>query len=235
MKKWIFWGLIGALIGCNEPTEKKTQTNITDSTTNTIKKQLAQNDALLKVDSLNHDLWYQRALLFEQLKDTLSAIKYYRYAIKVFATPQAMLALANLMAEQKNSDALIICSNIALLFPANELKADLHFIKGIFYARSQQTNQAIAQFDSCITERYRYLEAYMEKGFILFDRAQFKMASTIFETTVKIDPLYADGYYWMAKCAEKTNQHTEAINNYQKALTLDPLLKEAAEAINRLQ
>jgi tetratricopeptide (TPR) repeat protein len=198
-------------------------------------KAILQNERLLKNDSLNHALWYRKGIYSEYLYDTAAAIKYYRFSIKSYATPQALLALANLLAEQKNADALLLCKNTSTLFPVRELKADLYFIKGVYYARSGNYKEATSRFDSCIASRYRYLEAYMEKGFILYNKSQIDKAFLLFETTTKLNPAYADGYYWMAKCKQATNERTEAINYYQKALTFDSTIKEAKEAIQQLQ
>lgn len=198
-------------------------------------KAIFQNDRLIKKDSFNHDLWYKKALFSERLSDTLSAIKFYRFSLQCFATPQAMLSLAHLLAEQKKREALLVCKNIGIRFSASEFKADTYFIEGVFYARIGNTQAALTSFNSCINKRYSYLEAYMEKGFILFEQAKIEEAFSIFEATIKLNPTYADGYYWMAKCKQKLNQHSEALHYYQKALTFDPSIKEAAEAIKQIQ
>ncbi len=198
-------------------------------------KALEQNELLLKNDSLNHALWYRKGIYSEYIQDTAGAIKYYWYSIKSKATPQALLALANILAEQKNADALILCKNTSILFPVKELKADLYFIKGVYYARIGNYKEANSRFDSCIATRYRYLEAYMEKGFILFEALKVDQAFLLFKTTTQLNPAYADGYYWMAKCKQKINQPKEAINYYEKALTFDSSLKEAKQYLQELQ
>ncbi len=59
-------------------------------------------------------------------------------------------------------------------------------------------------------------------------------ALQVFRTLSSVKNTYPDAYYWMAKCYEAMNNKTEAVSNYQKALTLDPKLKEAAAALKRL-
>ncbi len=198
-------------------------------------KAIQLNERLLKNDSLNHALWYRKGIYSEYLHDTTAAITYYRFSIKSYATPQALLALANLLAEQKSADALSLCKNTSILFPARELKADLYFIKGVYYARTRNYKEAASRFDSCIANRYRYLEAYMEKGFIRYEQSKIEEAFLLFETTTKLNPAYADGYYWMAKCKQTAHQPIEAVNYYQKALTFDSTIKEAKKAIQQLQ
>jgi predicted TPR repeat methyltransferase len=75
----------------------------------------------------------------------------------------------------------------------------------------------------------------MEKGFILYDNYPNSSALAIFEAITQLDPMYADGYFWKAKCLEKNKQFEAAALQYKKAQTLDPELYEAKEALKRLQ
>ncbi len=173
--------------------------------------------------------------MYEKLKDSIAAKKYYQNSINIYPTSAAMFGLANLLAEQKDSTALIVCTNAKTLFPAKENNADIYFIRGIYYARKGNAVKANRYFDSCVTANYRYFEAFMEKGFILFDNSKYKDALAIFETILKLDPFYADAYYWSAKCLEKLGNHENAKLNFEKAVNIDPELIEATEALKRLQ
>ena len=189
---------------------------------------------LLKNDSLNEQLWYQKGYFSERIKDTTAALKFYRYANKIYPTPRALLSMANLFAEKKDTAAIGICNNLLVMYPGKDYLPDVLFIKGVYYARIGNTIKATEYFDNCIYSNYRYLEAYMEKAFILYDKQQIQSALTIFATVLKLDPLYPDGYYWQAKCFEQIGKNDSAIINYQKALTLDSSLTEASLAIKKL-
>ncbi|MBL7760604.1 MAG: tetratricopeptide repeat protein [Sediminibacterium sp.] len=196
---------------------------------------LKQLNLLIAKDSLNHAYWFQKARFSEQLKDTAGAIRYYQYSTRLYPSPSAMLSLANLLAEKKDTAAIVVCRNVNTLFPGREYAADLFFIKGIYHARKGRIKEALIQFDSCIYNNYRYLEAYMEKGFLLSDRQQIRPAMTIFATVLKLDPLYTDAWYWMGKSYEQLGIRDSALEHYQKAFLLDPGLSEAGSAINRLK
>jgi len=189
---------------------------------------------LLKSDSLNEQLWYQKGYFSERIKDTAGALKFYRYANKIYPTPRALLSMANLFAEKKDTAAIGICNNLLAMYPGKDYLPDALFIKGVYYARIGNTIKATELFNNCIYSNYRYLEAYMEKAFILYDKKQIQAALTIFATVLKLDPLYIDGYYWQAKCFEQIGKKDSAIINYQKALTLDSSLTEASIAIKKL-
>ena len=193
-----------------------------------------QMDSLLKKDSLNYGLWYRKAALQEKTHDTSGALQSYRYAIRIYPAPDAMLAAANLLAEKKDSTALLICKEVAGLRMGREYTAHCHFISGVYYARAGQPQKAMLAFNNCINNNFNYTEAYMEKGFLYYDDKKPKEALLVFKTLVTVKNTYADGYYWIAKCEEALNNKTEAINNYQKSLALNPKLNESVIALKRL-
>ena len=79
------------------------------------------------------------------------------------------------------------------------------------------------------------MEAYMEIGFIYYDRKQYAEALKIFHTTISVRNNYPDGYYWLAKTYDANKNSTAALENYEKAFSLDPKLIEAEHAITRLK
>lgn len=195
---------------------------------------IAQTDSLIKRDSLNNGLWFTKAQLLENKGDTLEAIICYKRAIRIYPSVDAQLSLANLLAEKKDSLSLIICK--ALFNSAVDKSNDSHcfFISGIYYARTHQFNKAIENYNNCINNDYNYFEAYMEIGFIYFDQQKFNEALETFKKITIIKNTYADAYYWMGKCNEKLNNQEKAKQEYQNALSLDPKLKEAKSALERL-
>ena len=79
------------------------------------------------------------------------------------------------------------------------------------------------------------MEAYLEIGFIYYDKKQFSEALKTFQTAVRVKNNYPDGYYWLGKTYEASKNATAALENYEKALSLDPTLKEADQAISRIK
>jgi tetratricopeptide (TPR) repeat protein len=195
---------------------------------------LTQVDSLIRKDSLNYGLWYRKALVQENTKDTAGAIRSYKYAIRIYPSPDALLGVGNLLAEQKNDTALLISKQVASLRLGREYTAHCSFIDGVYYARKGEQQKAIEAFNNCIINDLNYMEAYMEKGFLYYDNRKMAEAMQVFQTVVTVKNTYADGYYWLAKCNEALNHKAEAITNYQQALTLDPKLAEAATALKRL-
>jgi tetratricopeptide (TPR) repeat protein len=171
----------------------------------------------------------------ENAEDTAGAIDAYKHAIEIYPDANALLSLANLYAEQKNINAIELCNQVFDLKLGRETDANCSFIEGVYYARTGQTEKALTMFNQSINLNFTLMEAYMEKGFIYFDRKDYNSALQIFQLASKVNNTYADAYYWQAKCYEAMQNKNEAIKNYQTSLTLDPTIHEAVTAINRLQ
>lgn len=202
---------------------------------NRYKEAISQTDSLINKDSLNNGLWFTKAQLQEDNKDTADAIKSYTRAVNIYPSTEAQLHLANLMAEIKNAKALSICENILKLGMDRETDADCYFISGIYYARTGAGKQALQYFDRAINSNYTLMEAYMEKGFVYYESKNYNEALKVFETVITISNTYADAYYWRAKCEEALGNKADAVLDYKRSLGLDKQLKEAGEAIKRLE
>jgi tetratricopeptide (TPR) repeat protein len=115
-----------------------------------------------------------------------------------------------------------------------KLHADPYYVRGVYYSNINDKPKAIQWFNETIKLDYNYLNAYIEKGKVLLDQKKITDAFKAFQLANKIDPAFADAWYWMAKCQELMGQKEDAKSNYEKAYSLDKTFteaKEAAEAI----
>jgi tetratricopeptide (TPR) repeat protein len=199
------------------------------------KPALVELENLIKKDSSNFGLWFKKAQLSEQSKDTINAIKSYSHAANIYASPDAMLSLANLYAETKKNQALELCQKVAELRMGRAYQSHCDFIAGIYFARTGNSTKAIQFFTKCIANNYTYMEAYMEIGFIYFDKKKYKEALKVFQTVITVKNNYPDGYYWLGKSYEAINDWDAAIENYDKSFSLDPKFTEADIALKRLK
>ncbi len=196
---------------------------------------IVQTDSLISKDSLNNGLWFSKAQMQEDNKDTAGAIISYKTAIRIYPSVEAQLSLANLLAENRNPDALIICSNVKKMSMGRETDANCSFIAGVYFARTGNAQKALAFFDKAINENYTLMEAYMEKGFLYFEAKNYQQAHQVFERAITIDNLYADAYYWKARTEEAMGSKADALLNFERAYGLDKSNTDAAKAIKRLQ
>lgn len=195
---------------------------------------LAQMDSLVKRDSTNERFWLNRGNIAEDAKDTAKAIESYVRALHINESPGGMLSLANLYAEKKNARALLICSRVKDLSLGKEFDANAAFIAGIYYARTGDRNAALQKFDESIAENYTFMEAYIEKGMVYFDNHQYAEALKVFNFAATINNLYADAYYYQARCYEMMNNKDSAILRFKQSLGLDKNLQEAHKGLQRL-
>ena len=191
-------------------------------------------DSFLVKDSMNQGLWVTKAHLEESNKDTINAIKSYERAIRIYPSLEAQLYLANLFAETKNPKALLLCTNVLKMGQGRETDANCSFIAAVYFSRIGNTTKALEGFDKAIADNYTLIAAYLEKGFIYYDRKNFSTALKIFETAQKVSATNADVYYWIAKCNEQIGNKQEALLNFQRALGLDKTLTDAKEGVERL-
>ncbi|MFN5692592.1 MAG: tetratricopeptide repeat protein [Bacteroidota bacterium] len=195
-----------------------------------LREALAQMDALIKKDSLNSGYWMRKGELAEKAGDTSTALRAYRYSLRIYRSPEVLLRAANLLAETKNDTALLIVNSISEEWTDRAVLSHAAFIRGVYYARKGLTEQALKAFDACIRYDYHYLEAYMEKGFLQWEGGNIAAAKKIFTTVIQLKSTYPDGYYWLAKTEARLGDTTNASLHFQQAVRLDPSLPVPAFA-----
>jgi tetratricopeptide (TPR) repeat protein len=193
---------------------------------------LIYNDMIAK-DSLDPETLYEKAILLEQLKDTVQAIVALQKAYAIQSVDTYGLELAHLYAEQKNPKALEIC-NFILKQDSAFILIDPFFIKGIYFANMKLYAKAIAQFDSCILRDWKTTDAYLEKGRAYFHMGNFNEAMKTFSMAITVSNTDPDAYYWLGRCYEAQHKKVDAINNYRKAIALDRDFIEARQRIDLL-
>jgi tetratricopeptide (TPR) repeat protein len=197
------------------------------------KEALQQMDTLLKKDSANFGLWFAAGQIAQDAKDTIRAMMSYDKALRIYPSPEAMLSLAELYAEQKNERALVICKHVQELSLGREYDAHCAFIAGVYYARAGDRNKAVQFFDACIANNYTYMPAYIEKGVVYFDNKQYNEALNVFRFASTVNALDSDPYYWEGRCYEKMNIKDSAILRFKQSLHLEDA-PETRAALKRL-
>lgn len=201
---------------------------------NKSKEALQQMDLLIHKDSMNYAFWFAKGNIASNAKDTTLAMQCYTTAIHIYESPDALLALANLYAETKNNRAITLCSRVKALGLGRDYEANCAFIIGVYYARTHDINNALKYFDACIKSNYTYMEAYIEKGLLYFDAKKYDKALAVFQLASTVNNLYADAYYYMARCYEMINKKDSAVLYFKQSLQIDPTLKESHEHLKQL-
>ncbi|HEY2650046.1 MAG TPA: tetratricopeptide repeat protein [Puia sp.] len=196
-------------------------------------KALLIYNEMIARDSLDPETLYEKAILLEQLKDTVNAIADLQRAYSIQGVDTYGLELAHLYAEQRNPKALEIC-NFILKQDSAFILIDPFFIKGIYFSNMKLYTKAIAQFDSCILRDWKTTDAYLEKGRAFFHMGNFNDAMKTFNMAITVSNTDPDAYYWLGRSYEAQHKKSEAINSYRKAISLDPDFIEAKQRMGLL-
>jgi tetratricopeptide (TPR) repeat protein len=141
--------------------------------------------------------------------------------------------LAYQYAETKNSKAILLADSL-IRKDSLKLFAEPYYVKGMYYTNINDREKAIQQFDATIKQDHRFLNAYIEKGKILFDQKKTAEALKTFELANTITPSFPDAWYWIGRCQEIAGQKEEAKLNYEKAYSLDKTFTEAKDAAEKI-
>ena len=141
--------------------------------------------------------------------------------------------LAFQYAEAKNEKVVKLCDSL-IKADVGEKHADPYYFKGVYYANMGNKKQALQFFDEAIQHDYNFLDAYMDKGNLLYDAKQYKEALQTFELAATVSPTFAEAYYWLGKTKEAMGNKKEAKLDYQRAYGLDKNLADAKAAADKL-
>jgi len=198
------------------------------------KKAMEQYDDMIKNDSSNFEPWYEKGMLLAEMKDTVGATVAFERSYSLQPLTLNGVPLANLYAETKNPRALVICDQLISKDSASQ-SIDPFYIKGIFYSNTKQYKLAIEQFDDCIKRDWKFSDAYIEKGIVLYEMNNIDEALQTFKLASTVSPRDADTYYWQGRCYEKIGKKEDAMDNYIRAYSLDRHFTEAKEHIDNLR
>jgi tetratricopeptide (TPR) repeat protein len=199
---------------------------------------LSSINQAIKKDSLNDRLWDIKAILHTENADTIAAITAFEKAIEILPDPGYILSVGTLYAQTKNDKALQVAD--ALLLATNsKTEKEAIFLKGLFYNYTDNKKKAIGYFDQCLAIDYTFMLAYREKAIALYDLQQYQNAITLLDKAVTLQNNFDEGYFWLGKCFEKTNNIAAAIESYQTANTYCKKnsgedYKEAIDALSKL-
>jgi len=195
---------------------------------------LAQFDDIIKKEPGNFEAWYDKGNVLAKLKDTSEAIKAFEQSFAIQPISYTGIALANLYIGRRDARALRVCDYL-IARDSSGLQTDAIFTKGIFYSETGNSALALDQFEECIKRDWKLTDAYIEKGIIFYQQKKLDTALKTFNMSVTVSNTNADGYFWIGRCYEEMKDNQKAIENYQRALSLDRTFIEAGERIKRIR
>ena len=197
---------------------------------------LAPIEAGLISDSTITALHNRKALLLLQKADTAGAIQSLIRSLQ-YAPEQTdvHLELGFLYAAQKNKAALVVADFLLSQSQEPLLNSQARYIKGLYYTNTGMRTEAKTMFDEIIVNDYTFIDAYIEKGILLYNDKQYTDALKTFDRAIAVSNTHAESYLWMAKCLEALGRNAEALDVYKKTVGFNAGLTEAEEGVKRLE
>lgn len=140
-------------------------------------------------------------------------------------------------ASKNNKKALEIANTLISAKGNNNEKiiSQGHYLKGIYYMNTSQTELALKEFDSSINASYTFVDAYIEKAILQFDEKKYDASLKTLTKAESIDRYQADIYFWMAKNHQKLGHNENAMYYYEQTTELAPDYEKAKEEMIKLK
>lgn len=186
-------------------------------------------------DSLNAIFWNRKASLLLLLGDTAGASGSLLRSLSVNPSQtDILLELGFIYADRRDAAALSVAEKI--LSPEGDPRflTEAHYLKGIYFGNIGRYAEALNAYDQAIASSYTFTDAYIEKGILLYEQKRIRDALQVFEKVLTVNNTLADAYYWRGRCLETGGDKTAALDDYRRALSLDPGILGAKEGEKRL-
>jgi tetratricopeptide (TPR) repeat protein len=186
-------------------------------------------------DSLQPICWNRKASLLLSMQDTTGAIGSLLRSLTI-APDQTdiLLELGFIYADRRDPAAIAVAERILSPEGDPRFHTEAYYLKGIYLGNIGEYDEAIRSYDGAIRSSYTFTDAYIEKGILLFDQGKIADAHGVFEKVLTVNNSLADGYYWRGRCHESSGRKTAALEDFRRALSLDPNLMGAHKGEIRL-
>lgn len=202
---------------------------------NNIPEALSATDAILQQYPNAIDALLLKAELLKAQQKNKEALQTLEAAYS-YAPFDAELAhsLAFEWAQAKNPKVLALTDSLIKLDSAGR-HAEPYYFKGIYNANIGNNNEALDNFNEALQRDYYFLDAYMDKGALLYNQQRYELALQTFRLATTVSPTFADAYYWQGKTNEALGKKEEALQDYDRAYALDNNLADAQKAAQSLR
>lgn len=117
-------------------------------------------------------------------------------------------------------------------------EGDLYLL-GMEHLAAKKFEAALDCFNRLLQEKPKHLDAYCQKGNVLFELKRFDQALAAFEKAIHIEPQASAAYISLGISLHALGRYEEAINFYQKALKISPedfmIYRNMGNAYNELK
>ena len=112
---------------------------------------------------------------------------------------------------------------------------DARYNLGLVFADEARYDDALDQFQKCIELAPKDYKGYIQKGIVYRKMKMYKEAVELLDKATIMIPGKADVTFELGRVFEDMGDKKGAAEVYKEALALDPLYKDAAEGLKRVQ
>jgi tetratricopeptide (TPR) repeat protein len=175
----------------------------------------------------NPDILHMLGVLFCQLANYDSAVKYIRKALQ-FKPSDIASAYCNLgVALQEKGQIDEAISQYQRAVEINPLFAKAYCNLGVALHYKGETDEAISQYRKAVGINPSFAKAYGNLGNALREKGDIDEAINCCQKAVRINPLFAEAYSNLGAALREKGSLDEAINCCQKAVEINPSFAEA--------
>jgi tetratricopeptide (TPR) repeat protein len=111
---------------------------------------------------------------------------------------------------------------------------DYFYSEGVLAENEKDYDKAIKCFEKSIELNNAYTDAYLELGYVYYDKGLYDEQLGMFKKAVELDPNNSDAHYYLALAYEDKSQYDLAIAEYKKVIELKPEYKDAIHGLGIL-
>ncbi|HEX2899577.1 MAG TPA: tetratricopeptide repeat protein [Bacteroidia bacterium] len=205
-------------------------------------------DYAIKLDSMEPTYYFAKGVLRQQQRKIDEAIRWHDKALQRDPTfIKALLALHDIfLKEKKNPDQAYMFNERVMLVDSTQPLA--HFNQGNFFiVRANLVTDpgkmadfqvlmkiALSEYNLCLKYDPKFVPALYSRGFTFYSLEKYGQALSDFNKVTELDPFHRDGFYMKANIQEFQGDLSSALENYRRALEIDPKFSDAAVAVKEL-
>ncbi len=178
--------------------------------------------------------YFVKALCYDQIGDSLKAIKNYQTAVERNPDFYDAYILLGLKYAQMKDTMAILYNNNAIRLKPNSIEA--HYNQGIFMQNNGMYDRALKEYNYIINNiDSTYAQAYYNIGYMYLEYSNnIKKAIEYYKKAVKYDPENPMALYNLGLAYERNKQYKKALQAYKMSLNLAPNYNLAKQAVKRL-
>jgi tetratricopeptide (TPR) repeat protein len=187
----------------------------------------------LEIDKINAKAHFMEGITYKLTGDTVKAVSCFRTTIDQDPNYyHAYMELGLLFSLKNNRLAVDYFENALKLNPKS---IEARYGLGMFYQGNEETDNAIAEYDSILRIDPKYKMAHFNIGFIhLVYLRDYKKAIEHFTDAISCDPKYAEAYYNRGYTFELMGDMQNAKKDYNNALKIRTNYQKAIDGLNRI-